>query len=371
MSMSSITGELGIGKTYHLSKELYNFYLQGCLCISNYQHVYSHVIVKNDPELLVALIRELCQFKQRGYEIYQLIPTFKHGGVFYGIDEAHLVFGRELREEMQDVVTFLSLARKQDVAVYYVCQDPAMIHKTFRRYTNDWLRYRALIPLYKKILVPHPTLPTMRRERRLVFPWVWEEVHKLNYENPVFSYAKKHVEGIGNEWAPTATLISRKIHRTNDPFVFKLYDSHEMIGLKETTSKQSFPLLRTASYIPHTFYKERFPFFKKILGLQRTDEVPPTRYSFKTIDLPIGAEHDVTKRSLKQPEKLLEDIRAFMQYQDIMKGMNRTQRKHAESKERNARKETKKQERPAPSAPEKKKRARRTKKIMVPYSPSI
>lgn len=151
--MGSITGELGAGKTYDLALREYRAYMQGCFCLSNFDHVYSHVIVKNDPDTLIELIRQIAQFKERGYEICDLLPTFRHGGIFLAIDESHLAFGRDISsssETMQDIILpFISLARKADVHIWYTAQDPATIHKTFRRYTRDWIRIRPIIPIAK------------------------------------------------------------------------------------------------------------------------------------------------------------------------------------------------------------------------------
>jgi hypothetical protein len=315
--MTSVYGELGIGKTYHLAKEVYEHYRQGCLTITNFKHVYSRIPVRNDPEILIEMIRQIGEFKRQGYELCDLLPTFRHGGIFMAIDEAHLTFGTELRDDpkMKFTLQFLSLARKQDVDIWYVVQDPAKIHKNFRRYTNDWIRYRAIIPIFRNKLVPHPTRPIERREKRLIIPWVWEERHRLDYENPVFNYARRYVDGIG-EWAPASTIQSRRIRRTNDPFIHRLYDSHEMVGMKldpENYGKESFNLLKQVAYIPYTMFPERFPTIKTVFGLRRTDMQPPTRVQVRNIDLP-DVQHDVSDQSVKQPVEFVDDISFFLKH---------------------------------------------------------
>ena len=311
--MTSVSGKLGIGKTYHLAKELYENYKAGCLCISNFKHVYSHITVRNDPEILIEIIRQVGEFKRRGYELCDLLPSFRHGGIFIGIDEAHLTFGSDYsnKENMKFILQFLSLARKQDVNIWYVVQDPAKIHKNFRRYTTDWVKYRAVIPVFKNKFVVHPTRPTYRREKRLIFPWVWEELHDLDYENPIFNYQKTFTEEGFKEWSSRSTLIKRKIRRTKDPFVFKMYDSHEMVGMKlDTDKEEDFNLLTGLSYIPHTMRKDSLPTFKKILHLKSSEDTAPTRFKFRKIILP-EVKSDIAEITVKQPEEFLDDISFF------------------------------------------------------------
>ena len=317
--ITAITGELGIGKTAEMSKILYESYLDGCLCISNYHHVYSHVICSN-PEETLELIRQIGEFKRHGYETCDLLPTFKHTGISLFIDEGHLTFSPDLKSsspEMQFSLQFISMCRKQDVAIYVVAQDPALLSKTIRRYVREWINLKAVIPLFRKLWVPHPTRPTFRRQRRLLIPFIWYETHHLDYENPVFNYARVVTDkefGI-TELAPHATLKSRSLQRVANKFIHSLYDSYEMVGMdlkRKDGEEESYDLLKTVSYIPHSMKPEKFPTFKRWLGIKRNDAEAPIRYRFKNIELPKGVSSDMTTGVVKQPEKTLEDISVFL-----------------------------------------------------------
>ncbi len=292
--MTSISGELGTGKTYFLARELYEQSMAGCLCISNFQHIYSNIVVRNDPETLLEIIRQLAVLKQTGREICDLLPTFKHTGVFVAIDEAHLTFGRDSsKADMEEVILpFVSLARKQDVHIWYTVQDPATIHKTFRRYTRDWIRIRPLVPIFRTIILPHETRPTWRREKRLLIPLVWEELHHLPFDNPIFNYRVKHLEEGGSVWHQDSTIVSRGWpRRNNDPFIHSLYDSNELSGVNVDLQKQeNFALLKGVQYIPHTYFPDKFPTFRKIaraLGLPVRANVIPPRINISNWDMPV------------------------------------------------------------------------------------
>jgi hypothetical protein len=328
--MTSVSGERGIGKTYHLAKEVYEHYHRGFLTITNFRHLTSHITCHNRPDMLIEMIKQLGEFKSRGYELCDLLPTFKHTGVFMAIDEAHLVFGADQWKRygsdpsFQFVIQFLAQARKQDVNIWYSTQDPAKIDKNWRRYTDDWIRYTAVIPLKRHVLVPHPTRPIYRREIRYIIPLIWEELHRLDQDNPSFNYAKHTVEG-WSEWAKSATLIHRKMRLSGwlDPFPYKLYDSHEMIGLKANDEVSDFKMLKDIAYIPDTIYREGLPTFKRVLrslglpGMTPNDEKIPSRIRFKKLELPLGVTPDVTAGTLKQPEEFLDDLSFFNKHPNV------------------------------------------------------
>lgn len=310
--MTAVTGELGTGKTYQMAKHLYRRAARNYLCISNFRHVYSNIIVQNDAATLMELIRQLAQFKQRGYELCDLLPTFTHTGVYFAIDEAHLVFGRDRKiPQMEEVILpFLSLARKQSVDIWYVCQDPATIHKTFRRYTQITKYMRPIVPFFRNKLVPHPTRPIMQIEKRLLFPFVWEEDHELDYENPVFNLRRQTDPDTGfTSWHQSSTIKRRRIVKNSDPFIHSLYNSNETSGVNINRAEaENFDLLRKhISYIEHNYKKPlvRLP-FSKMPQL-------PTRREFKEIDLPVVDEsRDLSASVIKQPIEFLDDLSFFL-----------------------------------------------------------
>lgn len=267
--MTSISGELGAGKTYFLAKHLYQAKLAGCYCVANFNHIYAHTIIQNDRNTLLELIRQIAVLKQMGGEMTDILPTFNHTGIFIAIDEAHLVFGRDATgEEMEKVILpFISLARKEDVHIEYVCQDPGTIHKTFRRYTQFWVRVRPVFKLFKTKFTPHETRNIWRRERRLVFPYVFYETHKLDYENPVFSIRTAKDEQGFTYIHEQSTIQSKTIHKNNDPFYHGMYSSNEMSGVitdKEASQGENFELLKKVDFIPNTYFKDPMPTFRRI-----------------------------------------------------------------------------------------------------------
>lgn len=317
--MTSVSGVRGIGKTYFLAKELYSRYQQGFLCVSNFRHLHAHVVTRTKDDFF-EVIRELGRFKKMGYELCDLLPTFKHTGVFIAIDEAHLLFGAdEWRRYQQDdrfsfIIEFLAQARKQDVEIWYAAQDPAKVDKNWRRYTEDWIRYTAVIPIRRKVLKPHPTRPILRAEVRYLIPWMREEHHDLDYSNPVFNYSLSRDEDGYDRMAKNNTLKSSRwlLSGWMDPFPYRLYDSHEMLAMEALEETESFPIIRNLSFIPPVMKRERFPTFKRWLHLQRNDEKIPIRYDAKDIELPSPESVVPADNILRQPRELVKDIKDFL-----------------------------------------------------------
>lgn len=344
--MTSVSGELGCGKTFIMSRELYRQSQRGCFCISNYNHVYSNLVIKNDPETLLEVIRQIAVLKQLGGELVDILPSFRHTGIFVAIDEAHLVFGRESKKsDMEEVILpFISLARKEDVHIWYVVQDPATIHKTFRRYTRDWIRLRPVIPIFRTKYVPHETRPAFRRERRLLFPWVWFETHHLSVENPVFNTKRRVVNEEGDTaWSEASTIAApRSWVRNSDPFIHSMYDSNELSGVNiDPERKEEFDQLKKVHYIPHTMKKEMFPTFRKIankIGFKwwQGPQIPK-RYEVVGIELP---QFDPSFRVAPKLHQKVERVEAadFLSWPSNPARLDRTTRKLVKSKSRQPKK---------------------------------
>ena len=171
--MTAVFGDRGVGKTFILAKECYKRYKQGYLVVTNFDFVYSHINYANrSPEEFYKVLAEILTFKERGLETWLLFGGFKHTGIFIAIDEGHLFFSADLWKRyqsepvFQDVIRVLAQARKLDIEIWYTTQDPSKIDKNWRRYTEDWIRFRPVFPFRRKILIKHPKYPIYTREIR-------------------------------------------------------------------------------------------------------------------------------------------------------------------------------------------------------------
>lgn len=319
--MTSVSGVRGIGKTAYLADVLQEHYKKGFLCISNFHHVYSHIDCSERQDMIIDVIREIGEFKKQGYELCDLLPSFKHTGVFIAIDEAHLIFGSDQvrryqsDENFQFIIQFLAQARKQDVNIFYSSQNPSKIDVNWRRYTEDWIQLRPVLSWTRRKWTQHPSRPILRRELRYIFPLIWEEYHDLDHNQPKFNYGKTTVEDEGGRttWSKHSTVIRRRLRRTGwmKPETYKMYDSHQMIGLEPDEGAKNFEIiLKNISYIPPAYVqKELFPTFKKILGIPTIPTQFPTRYKFSEILLPV-IDPPSTAKYFNQPEKKVADLRS-------------------------------------------------------------
>lgn len=326
--MISVSGKRGIGKTYMLAKKLYQRSKEGYFCISNFSHLYANVDCSRDhPEVLFEIIRELGVFKDRGYELVDLDPRFKHSGVFIAIDEAHLYFSADqfkryqTDERFANIIKFLAQARKADVEIWYSTQDPAKVDKNWRRYTESYIRYVPVVPIsYKKMVLQkrEPLAsgiklpPFYRREVRYVFPLVWEEMHRLDADNPTFDYSTV-TDANGNvHLSPRSTLEGRKLVRSGwlDPFPYKLYDSYQMLSIIEDAKHDDdFRHLARYGFTDHLMRPEPLPTFKGMLGIPKNDEVVPTKFLRTDVHLPdIPVKEPGNTNVLKQPIEFLDDL---------------------------------------------------------------
>ena len=318
--MTSISGDRGVGKTAFLAKRVYEHFLAGDLCITNFSHVYSHIdCSKSKASTVVKIIKQLGIFKERGYEPADLLPNLRHSGIYFAIDEGHLYFPSKAggaKGEDFFVIKFLAQARKQDVWIEYSTQHPSKIGKDWRRYTEDYIRLRPVIPWKKWISVPHyrgkNALPIFQREMRIRIPWIWEELHHLDADSTDFNYNMKYEEGQPVGLAPSSTLIARKRY-WQKPFYFKLYNSRQMLSLDYNKEKEleegevEFDELFKIALVQHTMRPENFPTFKKWLHMKRNDDVLPDRLRLRDVKLP-ELDPSFSTNSILQPEKFLDDM---------------------------------------------------------------
>jgi hypothetical protein len=328
--MTSVTGKRGIGKTYLLAKELYKRSQSSFFCISNFSHVYTNIdCSKEEPEYLYDIITEIGIFKERGYQMVDLDPRFIHSGVFIAIDEAHLYFSADLFSRYKSdpkfiyLLKFLAQARKTDVEIWYSTQDPAKVDINFRRYTEDYIRYVPIIPFYRKkdIWVQRPPrddgttpLPYLQREIRYPLPILWEEHHKLDASNPVFNYAMIGTENGSYEHGVRSTMQDRRMVLSGwmDPFPYKLYDSNQMLAMKGDPEEKDFRHILNFGFQDHTMKREKYPTFKKLIRMKRSDEEPPKRIILKDRKLPLPPKNlDHSKAVLRQPMEFLDAISFF------------------------------------------------------------
>jgi hypothetical protein len=314
--MTSISGDRGIGKTAYLAKRVYEHARNGYLVFTNFSHYYSHVdLSKGKPSLVIEVIKQLGIFKERGYEPCDLIPTLKHSGIYMAIDEGHLYFPAKAGAARGDdfaVIKFLAQARKQDVWIEYTTQHPDKIGKDWRRYTEDYVRLRAVLPFKKWILVPRfrgkGVQPVWQREMRITVPLIWEEMHKLQADSTDFNYTMRYEDGRAIGLHPSSTLQSRRMF-WQKKFYFKLYNSRQMLSMDSKEDVVDFSELLKVSYIDtdRMMKPELFPTFKKLFHMRRNDEIVPIRKRVKHVTLPT-LQPEYTGNSIMQPEELIDNL---------------------------------------------------------------
>lgn len=314
--MTCISGERGIGKTYHMVKLAYEYYLRGWLIITNFSFVYANITCKDQTEFLL-LLQEIGRFKDGGFVLSDLSPSFKHSGIAIFFDEAHLTFGSDhYRRYASDpnfayVINFLAQARKQDVEVVYTVQDTSKIDVNFRRYTDTWLHLSPLLNISRKVLVQDPNRPeAYRHEVRYPIPIYYEESHNLKSDAPIRSYRTHEIDEGITVWHETATIKHRRMRLAGwmDSFPYTLYNSHEILNIEHDSEEDQFPLLKGLAVVPHIMRRERFPTIKRFLGMHMNDDIVPPKIKFKTITLPAPDMLRFSKNILMQPEEFMEDM---------------------------------------------------------------
>jgi len=337
--MTSVFGDRGIGKTYHLAQEAYRRYQQGFFIITNFDFAYAHINYSDkSPEQFIELLGEILRFKENRHDAFDIFPSFRHTGIFIAIDEGHLFFSADMwkryqsDEKFQNIIRVLAQARKLDIEIWYTTQDPAKIDKNWRRYTEEWIKLTPFFAMRKKVNIQHASKPIFKREIRHTFPLLWMEWHKLDADNPVINYATiKDEEGFSH-LSEQSTLIRRRLRRCGwlDPFPYKLYDSNEILSVNFGESmEKDYPLLRETTIIPHTFQYERFPTIKKLFRLKRNDAVLPTKFSLESVEF--FNQFDVSKKTIKnlQPTATLdseyiknERKKAFKEFSKVLSREN-------------------------------------------------
>jgi len=319
--MTSVSGKRGVGKTYHLAKEVYERYKQGYFIITNFSHVYANIDASAlTPDEFYELLKQVLLFKDNGYEVSDLFPEFKHTGIFIAIDEGHLYFSADLykryqdKEDFQDIIRILAQARKLDIEIWYTTQDPSKVDKNWRRYTEDWIRFTPVLNTAYKKLIKHPTKDVFRREVRYWFPLVWEEWHDLDHTNPVFDYSTV-VDAQGfSSLSKHATLQSRRLRRSGwlDPFPYKLYDSNQILAISDQKLESEYGLLKNFGVVPHFMRPDPIPWFRRhILRQTPYDERMPPRFKLKKLDLPEARGHQDGHRVFRQPTEFVDDLKRF------------------------------------------------------------
>lgn len=318
--MTSLSGKRGIGKTYHLAKECYERYKQGYFIITNFSFVYSNIDASSlTPDEFYQLLREVLLFKDAGYEVSDLFPEFKHTGIFIAIDEGHLYFSADMYkryqddEDFQDIIRILAQARKMDIEIFYTTQDPSKVDKNWRRYTEDWLRFTPVLNWSYKKLIPHESKQIYRREVRYILPLVWQEVHELDHANPVFNYAVVKDENGFSSWSKLSTIRGRSMVRSGwmDPFPYKLYDSNQILALKQKSMDADFKYLKELAVVPHFMRPDKFPTIRRLLGGIPFDERMPPRMKIRDLTLPLAPGRSMSHKVLRQPVDFIDDLKTF------------------------------------------------------------
>lgn len=291
--MRSISGERGVGKTLYLAEWVYDHSRAGYFVVTNFSHSHSNLDCSRlSPSEFWDVIAQIIAFKEAGYEMCDLHPAFWHTGVYVAIDEATLYLSPDQQKRMQSeepekyerLLSLLAQARKYDVYIDYVVQDPAKVGKDFRRYTEEYVYFRWVIKSRKIIHLQHPTKPTLRRETRSMIPFVWEEHHNLDTEHPVFNY-KKMPDG---QWSESSTVISRKIrYLGGKKHVYRMFNSYQPMAVKSDQLGKDFDRLMDFVVVPDTYGRDRFPTFKRIFGIKPRDAELPEKMKPEKVFLPI------------------------------------------------------------------------------------
>ena len=99
--MVSISGERGVGKTLHLADRVYQRSKQGYFVVTNFTHSHSNLDCSGlSPEEFLHVILNIIDFKEDGYEMFNLHPSFQHTGVYVAIDEATIYFSPEMQAKL-------------------------------------------------------------------------------------------------------------------------------------------------------------------------------------------------------------------------------------------------------------------------------
>ena len=300
--MVSISGERGVGKTLHLAARVYQRRRQGYFVVTNFSHSHSNLDCSGlSPEQFLDVILNIIDFKDNGYEMFHLHPSFRHTGVYIAMDEATIYFSPEMQARLskknplkyERLLNLLAQARKYDVEIDYVVQDPAKVGKDFRRYTEHYKRFRWVFKLKRLAYIPHPRLPIFRREHRHLLDFVWEEIHDLDAENPVFNYHTIRDENGIAQWAESSTLKERHLRTTGryKKHILRMYNSYQPVAVKQEEYRKEFSPLKDFKIISGDFKKDPLPTFKRILKflhipVRRTDETLPPKVGFTDIVLP-------------------------------------------------------------------------------------
>lgn len=307
--MISISGERGVGKTLYLAERVYERSLQGYFVITNFSHAYSNLDCSGlSPEEFLDVILNIIDFKDNGFEPFHLHPSFQHTGVYVAMDEATIYFSPEMQSKLSKkdparyarLLNLLAQARKYDVEIDYVVQDPAKVGKDFRRYTEHYIRLRWVFKIKRLAYLPHPQLPIYRREHRHLLDIIWEEVHDLDTENPKFNYSTiKDENGIW-QFSPSSTLLHRHLRLTGKykKNILRLYNSYQPVAVKQHNYEKDHSPLKDFRLVEGTFKKEYFPTFKRILRFFRipiriNDEFLPVKIGFEKMLLPPNAKKNM------------------------------------------------------------------------------
>jgi len=315
--MTGIVGERGAGKTHFLSKLIHQKRAEGYYIITNFTHADSNKDCSHySPTEFYELLRELAEFKDAGYEMVDLFPSFYHTGVFIAIDEIQLYFNQDFKYEDAELqyvlLKLLAQARKLDVQIVFVAQQPDKVNKDFRRFTDVWINVKPMFTfLRSRKPYPHPTRPCVQYEIRYMVPISKLEYHSLDANNPQFNYTVIRDE-LGSSWSPKSTVKSTGYTMSGwlDPLPYKLYSSNQALALKPKDG-QEFSRLRSFSLV-EPIPAIRLLRLKVRLGIIKN--VPaeiPTRYIVdpELVKLPPIERKSDDKNIISQPSKRITSLR--------------------------------------------------------------
>jgi len=209
--MIAYSGHFGSGKTFSMTKDLYNLHKRGAIVITNYHTEFSNLIV-NSLDDLISMFNEVFMYKSnRENQLSEWFPQLNKSQNYFfaiGLDEAGIYFNsrewsKKTNDEYKYLNDFLLQCRKQKVEIYYTVQHPAFTDVALRRITTSWIHHKVIFPLQWKY-------------DRYITPLVMRKEYELAPESPDLTN-------------PVETLSTGLIYLGNS-FIHSLYDSHEIIN---------------------------------------------------------------------------------------------------------------------------------------------
>jgi len=221
MYMTTHVGRRGSGKTYHMTKCLLRAHRAHSLVITNYTTTFSDIVV-NGVDEINAILKELRQMKESGFEPVDFNPKLKSSLIYLGIDECHLIWTSDFWKENRADRTLLSImaeARKMGIIIHLTTQSIQKLDADLRKYCDPYVFYDPIFPIRiprrrKRLTASGNT--TIDTESRFLLPLFRREEHEFK-EGQVF----RDEQSLSTKSITTAGWLS--------PRTYRLYNHNELV----------------------------------------------------------------------------------------------------------------------------------------------